>query len=41
MNPYLRRDMNNCDECLSLKARGDIPGCCQYHLDLQMKEVEE
>lgn len=31
-------DMKSCDQCLDLKRKGVIPGCCQYHLDKQMED---
>ena len=35
------QEMRSCDECLYLKSRGSIPGCCQYHLDKQFELKEE
>lgn len=34
---YLLREMNNCDDCLKLKLKGVIPGCCQYHINKQFE----
>ena len=32
-------DMKTCPECNDL--RGMLPACCQYHLDMQMKLVND
>lgn len=34
----MREEIDNCGECQYLKMQGLIPGCCQYHLDMQFKD---
>jgi len=40
MNQNLRIEIDNCDDCLELKAKG-LLGICQYHLDKQMQGESE
>jgi len=41
MSEFLREEIATCSECMDLKRKNLIPGVCQYHLDMSMKEYNK